>query len=1009
VPLVASLATQPILAADAWKPQADNAPILRIPLPAVTIGLPTRVFRRMAESLVLLLSDVVDSTHLSQKLGDAVMTPVWEAHDRMSRELIREWRGREVARSDGFLLLFGDVGDAVGFSIAYHRMLAALEVPLTARIGMHLGPVSLRENSTADTAQGAPVFEVDGVALPIAARVMSTATGGQTLLTAMAMKALGDTRVRVHAHGFWRFKGIGEPIELFEIGDQDAPFAPPPDSAKAYCVVRVNDLWLPRRQIRSSLPAERDEFVGRQTDLLELADRFERGARIVSLLGAAGTGKTRLATRFGWGWLGDYPGGVWFCDLSPARSLDGIVHAVARGLEVPLGRVDPVVQLAQVLAARGDCLVVLDNFEQVVSHARETLGIWLDRAVEARFLVTSRQVLGLPGEEVIELPPLPAHEGCLLFLRRAEAASPSFHLEADDRAAIAPLIRLLDGLPLAIELAAARTRVMAPRTLLSRMRDRFKVLATGGGARLGRQATLRGAFDWSWDLLSPAEKTALAQLSVFEHGFTLAAAESLLDLSACGSPWTVDVVQSLVEKSLVRRASGARLELLQSVQEYAGEHLANPGRFDGSGPAGLNAARTRHWRLFAELEEQAALADGCAELDNLVAACRRAADCGDSASAAGALAGAWLALRMTGPFRVGISLASLVSAAPNLRRVDSAIVDWVAGSAAYLLGSVSDASSRLHAGLAKAIEEGMHHLEVRLRCALGELLMTAGRLDDAAGSLESALRLARALGHPRLECMVLNGQGALSMEQGKLGEAREQYEFALALAHRVGDQRWQGGLHSNLGALHFTLGSLEGARLHYEQAVALVRTVGDRRWEGSARCNLGLLLHEQGRYNEAREHLESALAIAREMGHAGLESTVLCNLGIVDEALGQLDDSRVEYERAVAIACGLGDRRSEGQFRGHLGRLYAKLGRLNEAQDCLASGEMLLKGGADQLSLGLLLCSRAQAECYFENLPAARDALSRAEWILAESRAGERSELGRAVIDTRQSIERSMH
>ncbi|HSW09006.1 AAA family ATPase, partial [Aquabacterium sp.] len=496
----------------------------------------------MSEAHALLLTDIVDSTQLTEQLGHAAMSALWAAHDHAARGLLREWRGREIDKSDGFLLLFDAVADALGFALAYHRALAQLSPPLQARAGLHHGPVTLRENPAADVALGAKPLEVDGLAKPLAARVMALALGGQTLLTEAACAALGDTTLRQQSHGHWRLKGVETAVELFEVGEAQAPFTPPPDSAKAWRVLRQGELWLPRRELQHTLPAERDSFIGRQSALQELAQRFEGGARLVSLLGTGGTGKTRLAQRYGWTWLGDYPGGVWFCDLSPASTLDGIVHAVAQGLELPLGQVDPVQQIGQAIHGRGACLVVLDNFEQVARHAEATLGQWLDRAPEARFLVTSREVLGIVGEEAMSLPPLPPEDSVTLFLRRAVAASQGFKPGPEDSEAIGPLVALLDGLPLAIELCAARVRVMPPRQLLQRMGDRFKLLA-GGSGRRDRQATLRNTLDWSWDLLRQPERAALAQLSVFEGGFTIASAEAVVDLSAFDeAPWVVDVL-----------------------------------------------------------------------------------------------------------------------------------------------------------------------------------------------------------------------------------------------------------------------------------------------------------------------------------------------------------------------------------------------------------------------------------------------------------------------------------
>jgi predicted ATPase len=272
-------------------------------------------------------------------------------------------------------------------------------------------------------------------------------------------------------------------------------------------VVRQGDLWLPLRELRHSLPAERDAFVGRREPLLALARHFDEGARLVSLLGIGGSGKTRLATRFGWAWMGDFPGGVWFCDLAPARSLEGLCSAVAQGLQVPLGQEDPVVQLGQAIAGRGRCLVILDNFEHLARLAEATLGRWLDAAAGALFLATTREVLGIPGEQTLALAPLPPGDAQTLFKRRAAAAKRDFAPGPDDEAAITTLVKLLDGLPLAIELAAARAPMFGVPPLLASLQDRLKLL-TGSRNRAApaRQQTLRAALEWSHGFLDETER-----------------------------------------------------------------------------------------------------------------------------------------------------------------------------------------------------------------------------------------------------------------------------------------------------------------------------------------------------------------------------------------------------------------------------------------------------------------------------------------------------------------------
>ena len=959
----------------------------------------------MNQQAALLQIDVVDSTRLTELLGDVAMAALWESHDRVSRDLLHIWRGRELERSDGFLLLFDTASDAANYAIEYHHAIDALNPPMKARAGLHVGTIAMRENRAADVRVGAKPQEAAGLAIPTAARVMSLAQGGQTLLTAAAKAAIEPTTHRLQCHGYWRLKGMEEPIELFEIGDADAPFTPPPDADKVYRVVRRDDLWLPLRQLRHSLLAERNPFIGREDPLHELARRIGAGARLVSVVGIGGAGKTRLVQRFGWMWLGDFEGGVWFCDLSQASDLDGVVGAVAHGLEVPLGNTDPVDQLGAALAGRGQCLVILDNFEQITRYAEHTVGQWLNRARNARFIVTTRTVLGIDGEEVLGLAPMNQSEGATLFLQRARAARGSFRLSADDRAPLETLIKLLDGLPLAIELAAARVRIMNVRTLLERMRERFDILASRDG-RPTRQATLRAALDWSWDLLSATERTALAQLSVFEGGFGLHAAESLLDFSHFDNPPSpLDILQSLVEKSCVQQVADQRFALLGSVQVYAAEHLRTEDRFPASGPAARLAAQARHWRYFASLGETGAIREGWVELDNLVAACRHATDQQEPASAAAALAGAWAALKLCGPFRVAVTLAAAVRRMPGLMPADRALVELVAGSALRDIGAGAEARRCFDTGLAMARAASDRRREAGLLWALGAQQTAAGHPEEALPNLTAARAIARSLDDRLLECTVLNALGTLYRSLGQLEDERHYFEDALELARALGDRRRQGGLLGNLGGVYHGLGRLREAQHHYEQALSLAQETGDRRWEGDARCNLGLLFHDQGRLSDARLQLEAALASSRELGHLRLECTVSCNLGIVTEAEGKLDEALVHYERAMDLARELDDRRTEGQSCAYIGSLHARSGRFSEARDFLMIGEALLTEVSDRLSLAILLCSKAEAEYLAGRIDAARDALRAGEAIARDSNTGLGSPLGLSLARIRALLE----
>lgn len=985
----------------------------------------------------LLLTDVVDSTDLASELGDVRMAELWVAHDRLVRDLLPAWHGVEADRTDGFLLLFDEVADAVGFASAFHEGMAALSarfgVVFAARVGLHWGPVILLETSAADRARGAKPLEVEGLAKPFAARVMSLAVGGQTLLSGAAREEIGRNAAVV-SHGFWRMKGVREAVEIFELAGPSAPLSPPVDTAKVHRVVRTGDVWLPVREVRRSLPAERDVFVGREDHLHDLAELVDE-ARLVTVLGPGGTGKTRLVTRFAWTWLGEWPGGAWFCDLSDARTVDDIVSAVARTLDLSLGQGDPLLQLGHAIAGRGRCLVLFDNFEQVASLAEATLGRWLDQAEQARFVVTSQVVLGLRGECVMHLPTLDEPEAIELFVTRAVQTKRDFVLAEADRPAVALLVRMLDGLPLAIELAAARARLMPPRVLLQRMSERFKLLSAAG-SRSDRRSTLRATLDWSWHLLSADEQAALAQLSVFEGGFTLEAAEDVLSLSAT-SP--TDAVQALLDKSLVRRVSETRFDLLMSVREYAGERL------DATGRAGAEARHGTHFAASGTPSALAALEAGpdawqglASDFENVVQAARRAVARGDAEVAALAGRAAWAVLARRGPFGAGADLARHILTMPLAPR-ERAGVELMFGGALDLLGQRSESRKHVERALEIARELGDTYDLSMASVALGLLDWGFGRTAAARARFEECLSLARRSGDRLLECAVLGYLANLFREQGSFDEATECYDTALALARRHGYRRSEGALLGNRGLLLWLQGRLDEARGKFEAALAIAREAGDRRleisWlgnlgllekgqgrlpearasfgavlvasreigdqrqEGLALGNLGVLHAEAGEYDEALPVLETALAIARSMGDRRHEGSRLAALGTVQEGKGRWDAARQSYEGALAIAREVQDKRRVALALNRLGGLARRQGRMAEARRCLEEAEPALRAMADHAELGALLCERARIEHAEGHADAARETLALASALpadpkLATAIAGTRAELG---------------
>ena len=974
-------------------------------------------------SCALLFTDVVDSTQLVERLGDAGAAEIWVKHDRRARDLIAQHDGREIDRTDGFFLLFQQVGAAVEYALAYHEMLG--ELGMLARAGIHVGDVRLRSIPAEDVARGAKPLEVEGVAKPIAARIMSLAQGGQTLISGWAHEALRDQSVPgadLERHGHYRLKGIDSPVEIFEVGRRGvSPFAPPPDADKAYRVVQLDGLWRPVREVPHNLPYERDGFVGRTSELRALASRLDAGARLVTVVGTGGAGKTRLARRYGWTWLGDWPGGIFFCDLSECRTLDGIWFAIASALAVPLGRGDPAVQLGHAIEGRGRSLLILDNFEQVIEHAGATVGQLLDRTSTASFVVTSRERLHLNGEASFLLGSLPVTTDSVdLFHLRATAQREDFVLTEVNREPVAEIVRLLDGLPLAIELAAARIGVLSPRQLLERLKDRFRLLA-GSQATAPRQATLRNAIDWSWGLLTASEQTALAQCSVFEGGFTLAAAESVLNLGDSGTSQVLDVIQALVDKSLVRTlepVEGSRYELEEpyfgmyvSIREYAREKLHDDGSevekavvdrhgdyFAGFGSDDAIEALSRHGGGV----RRRALAQ---EIDNLVTACRRALARGRVRTALAAYRASWEVLELTGPVSLAVTLGREVLACPGL--IDRSLLVALATVALPLqrAGRMEEAAAVLERALELSLKLSEGRLSGRILGQLGTLHLDQGDAEKARSDLDGALARHRQVGDRRAEGATLSNLGNLYFDQGLMTEARQHYEAAMVVNAEIGNRRLEGTVLSNLGLLHSEQGRIAEALSHYDAALTIHREVGSRRLEGTVLGNLGLLHFENGELDDARTQYEAALLIHRMVGNRRDEGIVLGNLGEVHFMQGSWLDAHDCYRAAIAIAREVSHARTEGGVLGNLGELLATQGRIHEAREALCEGEEILRRVGDQLGLGKLLCARARVELADGKADAAQSALIEAEALAVATGAGPQSELGSEIGKLRTAVQ----
>jgi predicted ATPase/DNA-binding winged helix-turn-helix (wHTH) protein/Flp pilus assembly protein TadD len=811
----------------------------------------------------------------------------------------------------------------------------------------------------------------------------------------------------------------------------------------------------------ANLPAERDSFVGRDAELHRLAQLWVGGVRLITLTGTGGSGKTRLARRYALKSLQAWPGGVYFCDLSEARSQDGICFAVASALGVQLTDQDPVALLGHAIAGHGRCLLILDNFEQVSALAPTTVGRWLQRAALASFMVTSRERLHIAGETFFPLEPLPLDSDAIeLFRVRARAQRPEFWLDVDGAAAVKRIVELVDGLPLAIELAAARVRVLSLSQIAERMSDRFRVLVGTSGAT-ARQTTMKAAIDWSWDLLTPWEQRALATCSLFEGGFTLRATEAVLDLSECAdAPPVMDVIESLIDKSLLRvwmPVMGIRPDLAEpyfgmyvSIHEYAKEKL------ESCGSAARRVAEERHGRYFASLgsEQSLELFTGNEEiergrtrtlaLDNLVAAFRRAVGRGDVETMASTYRAAWEVLEVRGPMAVGIELGSRL---PELGANDGDLL--VAGHLAraralWRTGQTAVATELLEAVVALTSQNGNRRREGVARTLLGNILHRTGKIAEARTQFDRALLLHREVENRRGEAQVLSNLGNIAVDQGRFDESKAQYVAALdvyrtigdtgaraptlgnlanvcvylrdydeaqrlygealEIARRLGDRRSEGNLLGNMANLADLTGRPQEALELTEAALLIHRQVGSRRFESTVLGNLGELYLARGQLEEAVRHLKASLEVAVEVGDPLLEGIMLGHLGRVYERQQRLDQARVSLESSVEILRSIASRRFEGIALGALGSVLARLGMLDEARRTFASGDELLQQTNDPVELGKLLCAHARAELDAGNRKLTKSLVGRAEALADRLKLHECSVLTGEIAALRERI-----
>lgn len=626
-------------------------------------------------------------------------------------------------------------------------------------------------------------------------------------------------------------------------------------------------------------PLALTDFVGRASDLAALRALLDGPHRLISLLGPGGIGKSRLAAEA----VRDRAGVAW-CALDRTRTVDELRAAVAASLGLDGEGAD----LVTALRGSPGLILVFDNVEQILDAAADTLLAWLRSAPTLRVLVTSRARLHLGGEVVHRLAPLSLGaegDAAALFLARGRAQAPDFDPDAEGAAAIVRLVERLDGNPLAIELAAARLAWLSPVMLLARLDQRFELLKSRSREVDPRQRTLRGAIEWSWQLLDADDRAALARCAVCRGWFDAGLAEALLD-----EPAPLERLGGLVDQSMLRVADFEgvrRFGLFESIRAFVRERAE---------PAVLEQAKRRH--------AEYVLAEG-ARLGGEV-----------NGPAGRPARRALLALRP--------ELAAVVQRARAAQPEQA-----LAALAALHPIVISHGPLAPHVEALDALQDGLSGADAaRARLLRGQVLRLQGRLAEARIELERAA--AEALGAERADA--LSSAGIAAHEAGDLDAAAQLYADAIEAFGALDDARGLGRASGSLAILAEARGQIPEAQTRYEQALDQLRQAGDGRSEAIFLINLGDLHLQQDHVAEAEARYERALALLADHPDARVQAVLLGNLGAVDQRAGRLDAAVGRRTEAMDGLAAVGDRRLAAVFRGYRGAAHHEAGRRGAAQ-----------------------------------------------------------------------------
>ena len=803
-------------------------------------------------TVTFLFTDIQGSTRLWQEKPQA-MSVSHERHDAILRAAIESNHGH----------IFQIVGDS--FSAAFHNAMDGLKAVLAAQRGLQAeawgetGAIKVRMGLHTGAAEILPDGKYEGYAtVAFAQRVMSAAHGGQTLLTQTTYELLQNalpSDVTLQDMGEHRLKDLRAPLRLYQVNVPDLP--------KDFPAIKSLDTQ------PNNLPAQLTSFIGREKEIDEIKASLN-SARLVTLTGSGGTGKTRLSIEVGTQLLPNFSNGVWMIELAPLSDESQIIPALAQAFGLQELPFNPLKNLVLDYLRDKKLLLILDNCEHLIAACAKLADELLHQCAGLKILASSREALGIAGEVAYRTPSLADSESTQLFVDRARAANSKFVLTDANASAVSQICHRLDGIPLAIELAAARTKLLSAEQIASRLDDLFRLLVGGSRTALPRQQTLRALIDWSYDLLSEEEKNLLRIASVFVGGWTLDALEAVSE-----DPHALEHLEGLINKSLVvteERENEMRYFLLETIRQYAREKL-----FEAKQAA---AARDRHFKYFDELSEtlwdsfrsenlQPMVSRGTDEVENLRAAMEWGLENHVEEN-----------VRLAGNFCIVSSLVGLL--AEGVERAGRAITR---ARALPLVSGETDLQRQKLIGRALFMQ--------------GMVGMGVGNMPLTIQVLRDAIATSRAIGDKRI-----------------LGYSLEMYYTATGFIHapdrdaaaiegfhiftqEIEDSFGLGMAYMMMARLAAEHGNESEKEMYFEKLMEKMReTPGSYQ---AAMFHLGMGMDESGRgnYEAAKRIFEEGRKIFKRIGSLNFQLVMQSEIAHVERHIGNLSQAKIIYLETI--------------------------------------------------------------------------------------------------------------